>query len=121
MGRTRYVGGPALYYEGGWYYTLALWGSKDGWDTHIARSKNLVEWGKMLPKDRPFVTFDPNKTGCPLIPPERHERNASDVELCYFEGKTIIYFTGSDQTTCGDLQYAEFDGTPRELFEAFFE
>jgi alpha-L-fucosidase len=118
-GKDRYVGGPALYYEAGWYYTLALSRVKGGWDTRIARSKDLIGWEDAL-RDRPFITFDTKKTGCPLIPPTRHECNASDVELCYYKGKTIIYFTGSDQSTCGDLQYAEFDGTPQELFEAFF-
>jgi alpha-L-fucosidase len=41
--------------------------------------------------------------------------------VVYWKGKTLVYFTGSDQQLAGDLQRAEFNGTPRELFEYFFK
>lgn len=118
-GKNKYVGGPALYYEGGWYYTLYLEHIKNGYETRITRSKDLLHWND-APVNRPFVTFDPSIKNIPLIKPDITESNASDVELCYYKGKTILYFTGSDQTTAGDLQWATFDGTPRQLFEYFF-
>lgn len=118
-GKDKYVGGPALYYEGGWYYTLYLESLKPGYETRITRSRNLIDW-EDAPTNRPFVTFDPNHKNIPLIDPQISESNASDVELCYFNGKTILYFTGSDQTTGGDLQWATFDGTPEQLFAHFF-
>ncbi|NHE58423.1 alpha-L-fucosidase [Cyclobacterium plantarum] len=118
-GTDKYVGGPALYYENGWYYTLYLKSLNPGYETHITRSRDLIDW-EDAPDDRPFVTFDPNHKNIPLIDPLISESNASDVELCYFQGKTIIYFTGSDQTTGGDLQRATFDGRPEELFAHFF-
>ena len=40
--------------------------------------------------------------------------------MVYWKGKTLVYFTGGDQHAAGDLQWAEFEGTPRELFERFF-
>ena len=49
-----------------------------------------------------------------------HESNASDAEVVYWKGKTLVYSAGGDQQMAGDLQWAEFDGTPRELFERFF-
>lgn len=119
-GTHKYVGGPALYCEGGWYYTLyleALGGIQ--YETRIARSRDLIHWTD-APANRPFLTFDPNHKNLPRRPPELPETNASDAELCYFGGQTVIYFTGGDQQVCGDLQRAEFDGTPRELFERFF-
>lgn len=119
-GRDKYVGGPALYYEGGWYYTLYLQALGHGYETRITRSKDLVNW-QDAPDNRPFVSFDPSHKNIPLLNPDVSENNASDVELCYFNGKTILYFTGSDQTTAGDLQWASYDGTPRALFEHFFE
>lgn len=118
-GKDKYVGGPALYYEGGWYYTLYLEDLKKGYETRIARSKDLIRW-EDAPANRPFVTFDPSIRNIPLIDPGIHESNASDVELCYYRGQTILYFTGSDQTTAGDLQWATYKGTPRQLFEHFF-
>ncbi len=118
-GTDKYVGGPALYYENGWYYTLYLKSLNPGYETHITRSRDLVNW-EDAPEDRPFVSFDPNHKNIPLIDPSIAESNASDVELCYFKGQTILYFTGSDQTTAGDLQRATFPGTPQQLFEHFF-
>ena len=119
-GKEKYVGGPALYYEGGWYYTLYLESLKEGYETRITRSRDLIQW-EDAPADRPFVTFDTTHKNIPLIDPAISESNASDVELCYFNGKTILYFTGSDQTTAGDLQWATYEGTPRQLFEHFFK
>ena len=118
-GRDKYVGGPALYYEDDWYYTLYLEDLENGYETRITRSKDLVHW-EDAPSDRPFVTFDPSHKNIPLRPSEIVESNASDVELCYFNGQTILYFTGSDQKIGGDLQWATFDGTPSQLFEHFF-
>lgn len=118
-GKEKYVGGPALYYENGWFYTLYLEKIKMGYETRITRSKDLVTWEDAL-ASRPFVTFDPSIRNIPLIDPGIPESNASDVELCYYKGQTILYFTGSDQTTAGDLQWATYDGTPQQLFEHFF-
>ncbi len=119
-GKEKYVGGPALYYENGWYYTLYLEALKNGYETRITRSLDLRDWHD-APEDRPFVTFDPKHKNLPLLKPEVVESNASDVELCYYKGKTIIYFTGSDQSTAGDLQTAEYAGTPAQLFAHFFK
>ncbi len=119
-GREKYVGGPALYYEGGWYYTLYLESLIEGYETRIARSKDLTQW-EDAPAERAFITFDSTHQNIPLIDPAISETNASDVELCYFDKKTILYFTGSDQTTAGDLQWASYNGTPRQLFEYFFK
>ena len=119
-GTTKYVGGPALYFENGWYYTLYLEAGQEGYyDTRITRSRDLKKW-QDAPSDRPFVPVNKKKQKMPLRPPELFEKNASDAELCYFRGKTIVYFTGGDQTYAGDVQRAEFPGTPRELFEHFF-
>lgn len=119
-GEDKYVGGPALYYEGDWYYTLYLESIEGGYETRITRSKDLIHWID-APKDRPFITFDTVHKNIPLIDPAISESNASDVELCCFRGKTILYFTGSDQTTAGDLQWAIYEGKPKQLFEFFFK
>jgi len=118
-GKEKYVGGPALYYENNYYYTLYLEALDNAWETRITRSKDLVHW-EDAPLERPFITYDPTIKNMPLCKPEVHECNASDVELCYWQGKTIIYFTGGNQLFGGDLQLAEFDGTPAELLELYF-
>ncbi len=119
-GVDKYVGGPALYFEGGWYYTLYLQSLPDRYyETRVTRSHDLVHW-EDAPESRPFVTFNPENPVHPLRPPEIREQNASDAELCYWNGKTRIYYTGGDQRYAGDLQHAEFNGTPRELLESFY-
>lgn len=118
-GREKYVGGPALYFEGETYYTLYLQDLGGRWETRITRSKDLMHW-QDAPAGRPFITFDPSRANLPLRPPAVREVNASDVELCAWNGGTFIYFSGSDQQYAGDLQWAEYAGTPRALFEHFF-
>jgi alpha-L-fucosidase len=120
-GRDKYVGGPALYYEGSYYYTLYLHSLGDKrYETRVTRSKDLIHW-QDAPEGRPFMTFNPQHKNLPLRPAHISESNASDAELCEWKGKTLVYFTGSDQVIAGDLQWAEFDGTPRELLEHFYE
>jgi parallel beta-helix repeat protein len=119
-GRDKYVGGPALYYEGAHYYTLYLQSLGKGfYETRVARSKDLIQW-EDAPSERPVVTFNPKNKVHPLRPEEIRETNASDLELCYWQGKTRAYYTGGDQHLAGDLQHAEYDGSLRELLERFF-
>lgn len=119
-GRDKYVGGPALYFAHGWYYTLYLESLGNGqYETRITRSRDLLRW-QDAPAGRPFLTFNPTNRVHPLRPAHVRECNASDGEVVYWRGKTLVYFTGGDQHLAGDLQLAEFDGTPRELFESFF-
>lgn len=126
-GREKYVGGPALYFEGGWFYTLFLQdlnGYRGGtWETRVTRSRDLLHW-EDAPVERPFLapdksrTFTYNHFGRQV---EVREINASDAEICYWQGRTLVYFNGGDQQTCGDLQQAEFNGTPQALLERFYE
>ncbi len=120
-GTKKYVGGPALYREGDYYYTLYLQSlGKGRFETRITRSKDLVHW-QDAPRGRPFVTFDPKSHIHPLRPKEILECNASDAEVVFWRDRTLVYFTGGDQHFAGDLQWAQFEGAPRELFEHFFE
>lgn len=126
-GRDKYVGGPALYWEGGWFYTLYLQdlgGYAGGtWETRVTRSRDLRHW-EDAPVERPFLAPDRSRVftyhhgGRPV---QVQEINASDAEICYWQGKTLVYFNGGDQQTCGDLQRAESGGTPRQLLERFYE
>ena len=119
-GLKKYTGGPALYNENGWYYMLYLEALGGGrYETRITRSKDLKNW-QDAPTDRPFVTFNSSKHNLPLRPSHVSEINASDAELCFHKGRTLIYFTGGDQLCGGDLQWATYDGTLAELFAVFF-
>lgn len=122
-GIEKYVGGPALYFEGDWYYTLYLESLGGAYETRIARSRDLIHW-EDAPAERPFLTFEKGRTYTYWHNGEQRtveEINASDAELCAWQGKTLVYFNGGDQLSAGDLQQADFDGSPRELLESFFE
>ncbi len=118
-GKNKYVGGPALYYENNFYYLLYLEELAHGWETRIARSQDLLNW-EDAPPGRAFLAYDSSIKHLPCHTPEVCECNASDAELCYWQGKTLVYFTGGIQKIAGDLQLAEFAGTPQELLEYFF-
>ncbi len=120
-GKEKYVGGPALYFEGGYYYTLYLQDLFGAWETRVTRSRDLVHW-ENAPDDRPFLTYDRDYVWHDdLRNIDIPEVNASDAELVYYKGKTIVYFGGGDQQHWGDSQRAEFKGTPQELLESYFK
>ncbi len=120
-GTDKYVGGPALYFEGDRYYTLYLQSLGKGfYETRVTRSKDLVHW-EDAPQGRPFATYQPENRVHPIRSDKLHEKNASDVEICAWQGKTLVYYTGGEQHYAGDLQYADYPGTPRQLLEYYFK
>ncbi|MBR6471810.1 MAG: hypothetical protein IKS83_08430 [Victivallales bacterium] len=121
-GCGKYVGAPGLYWEGGFFYLLYLaetFGKYGFWDTRIARSKDLKHW-EDAPDGRSFLYPDTSHITNPELAPDVHEVNASDVELVEFDGRVRLWWNGGNQKGISDLQYAEFHGTRRQLFEAFF-
>lgn len=118
-GRDKYVGGPALYYEGGIYYTLYLQALDGYYETRITRSRDLLHW-EDAPEGRPFLACNPEHVPQPDLFPDVREISASDAELCAWQGKTRVDFYGGNQQGQGISQQAEFDGSPRELLEHYF-
>lgn len=123
-GVDKYVGGPAMYFSGGYYYVLYLnsegkYRDMNSYRTRITRSRDLITW-EDAPQNRPFVDFDPSHMLNEEERPGVFEVNASDVELCEWQGKTVAYFAGGNQRGYADVQLAEYDGTMKDLFEAFF-
>lgn len=46
--------------------------------------------------------------------------NNSDVEVCEFEGKTIIYYSWGNQQGTEFLAYARYNGPVKEFLTGFF-
>ena len=121
-GRGKYVGGPALYFHGGYYYLLYLaetFGKPGHWDTRITRSRDLENW-EDAPEGRSFVYPNHARITNPALAPEVCEINASDVEMIEYKGVVHIWWCGGNQNGVDDLQHAVFRGTQRQLLEAFF-
>ena len=119
-GTDKYVGGPALHYANGWYYTLYVESLPGGqYDNRITRSRDLVHW-QDAPAERAMIPVDPTHVPDPAHP-EVRELSASDAELCYWRGRTIVYFLSGNQQGVFGLETAEFNGTPQELLACYFE
>ncbi len=119
-GREKYTGGPEVVFTNGWYYLLYLEDLESGWETRVARSKDLVTW-EDASEDRPFLPFSEDHKNLPLHPPEVQEINASDPGLTEYNGQVIVYFTGGIQQRGGDLQWARYEGAVEGLLSSFFE
>ncbi len=79
-GTDKYVGGPALYFADGWYYTLYVHSLPRGqYETRITRSRDLVHW-QDAPEDRPVLPVVATHVPDPLHP-DVHELSASRTML----------------------------------------
>ncbi len=99
------------------------------YSTCIARSTDLINW-EHSPVN-PFMTYneyEDKKLAHPFFTPEERElidaapdTNLSDVEICEFQGRTIIYYNWGDQWDAPIfLGEAVFEGTMKELLQGFF-
>lgn len=119
-GVDKYVGGPALYFANGWYYTLYLHNLPTGqYENRITRSRDLIHW-QDAPEGRAVLPVVPTHVPDPGHP-DVHELSASDAELCFWRDKTILYFHSGNQQGVAGLEMAEFDGPPEDLLEHYFE
>ena len=129
--KDRYAGGPAIYTVGdGYYYVLYL----EMYPTYtfancIARSKDLVNWtySPINPvmmynehEDKqianPFLTVEEQRAIA-----EAADTNNSDIELCEFNGRTIIYYSWGNQRGTEFLAEASYEGPMAEFLKAWFE
>lgn len=129
--RDRYCGSPALYTVEGdpHYYVCYL----EAYPEHrfadsIARSKDLINWEYSLVNPVLMYDEEDKKIGSPFLTPEDRERidkslnfNNSDMELCEYLGRTIIYYSWGDQWGHEFLAEACYEGTMKDFLKAFFE
>lgn len=101
----RYTACPAIRFSGGYYYMIYL-EQKPGptYEPHIVRSRDLVHWESS--PFNPVIRFSPEDKiiANPNLSWEERNRiakavniNNSDIDLCEFEGKTIIYYSWGNQ------------------------
>ncbi|MBQ6420890.1 MAG: hypothetical protein IJK02_07460 [Clostridia bacterium] len=130
--KDRYAGGPAICTLPGdpYYYVLYLEAYPGPcYANCIARSKNLAEW-EYSPIN-PVLMFnerEDKQIANPFLTPHERERirraldiNNSDMELCEFNGRTVIYYSWGNQRGIEFLAEAAFEGTKKEFLTAYFE
>lgn len=129
--RDRYAGSPALYtFEGDPYYYVGYLEAYPmaRYANSLARSKDLIHW-EYSPIN-PVLMYDEEdrKIASPFLTPADRERianalniNNSDMELCEYLGRTIIYYSWGDQKGTEFLAEACYEGPMHEFLRAFFE
>ncbi len=129
--KDRYCGSPALYtVEGDPHYYV---GYLEEYPEHrfadsLARSKDLINWEYSLVNPVLMYDEEDRKIGSPFLTPEDRERidqalnmNNSDMELCEYLGRTIIYYSWGDQWGHEYLAEACYEGTMKDFLQGFFE
>ncbi len=126
--KDRYSACPALKFFDGFYYMIYL-EARPGptYQSHIVRSRDLSHW-QSSPRN-PVLAFSPEdkRIANPKLTAAQRERiakavniNNSDVDLCEFDGKVVIYYSWGNQQGVEHLAEAVYDGTLAELLLGFF-
>lgn len=130
--KDRYSGSPSLYtFEGDPYYYV---GYLEGYPEYrfaqsLARSKDLINWEySPINPILMYNEFEDKQIASAFLSPADRKRvaealdtNNSDMELCEYLGRTLIYYSWGDQRGTEFLAEAWYDGPMHELMLAFFE
>ena len=130
--KDRYSGSPSLYtFEGDPYYYV---GYLEGYPEYrfaqsLARSKDLINWEySPINPILMYNEFEDKQIASAFLSPSDRKRvaealdtNNSDMELCEYLGRTLIYYSWGDQRGTEFLAEAWYDGPMHELMLAFFE
>lgn len=130
--KERYAGSPSLYTleDDPYYYVGYLEAYPEQcYANCIARSRDLIHWEYSLVN--PVLMYDEyedKKIGSPFLTPEDRamidaalDINNSDMELCEFLGRTIIYYSWGDQLGTEFLAEACYEGSIKDFLQGFFE
>ena len=127
--KDRYTACPALrYLDDGYYYMIYL-EAKAGpsYVPYIVRSKDLVNW-ELSPLNPVLQFSDDDKViANPKLNSDQRKRiaeavniNNSDVDLCEFDRKVIIYYSWGNQQGIEHLAEAVYDGSLESFLKGFF-
>ncbi len=129
--RDLYNGGPWLRYSNGYYYLISVMILPYGrFSNYIFRTRDFRTWevgdyNPILMPDNEDKKIAPHAFD---LTPERLEEirsgyniNNSDIDMCDWQGKTIITYIVGNQLGFYYMAEAEYDGTVDELLAAYFE
>lgn len=104
-----YAACPTIRFKNGYYYLWYLGTNGDRYltfQTHVARSKNLVNWEF---SSYPYIS-----------PAEGDGVNASDFDYIVHDGKSYIYYANGDQKTWTQIKHFVVDGDISENLDDYF-
>lgn len=127
--KERYTACPVIRYYDGFYYMIHLEGAPYyRFFPYIVRSKDLISFEPGITNPIMFPS-DEDKV---IINPERYtqeeiqyiltapDTNNSDVDMCEYNGKTVIMYSWGGQSGKEFLAVADYDGTEKEFLQSFF-
>ena len=127
----RYAGGSKIYYCNGWCYHLTMVEMPGAvYCLYITRTQDFENY--QFGKYNPFIIItnddmrvaenaaDITEEMRALIP-HGYYCSPSDIDFCEFNGKTIINYIVGNQLGFAFMAEAEYDGTPQEMLENFFD
>lgn len=129
--KERYMGGPFMRFVNGWYYLISVTELPCArYTNYIYRTKDFDTWEVGL--YNPILMPDENDR---KISPRAYDltdqirkeiptgfiSSNSDIDLCLYRGKTLISYNVGNQLGFYYMAEAEYDGTPEEFFEAYFD
>lgn len=128
---NRYAGGPAIYTLPGdpHYYVFYLESYHSTYFANcVARSLDLKHW--TYSPLNPVLMFDEaedRKIGNPFLSLHEQDRiargidiNNSDLELCEFNGRTIMYYSWGCQCGVEFLAEAAYEGSMADFIHSYF-
>ena len=126
--KEKYTACPALRYLDGHFYMLYL-EARPGpaYETFIVRSKDLRRWESS--RLNPVLSFsdEDKKIANPKLTAEQKKTiaqaknlNNSDLDLCEYKGKTVIYYSWGNQQGNEFLAEAVYEGALADFLRGFF-
>ena len=130
--KERYAGSPGLYtlVDDPYYYVTYLEEyPMCCYANCIARSKDFINWEySLLNPVLMYDEYEDKKIASPFLSKDDRmlidaalDINNSDMEICEFLGRTIIYYSWGDQLGHEFLAEACYEGTMKEFLQGFFE
>ncbi|MCR5457908.1 MAG: hypothetical protein K6F14_07515 [Clostridiales bacterium] len=127
--KERYTACPVLRYVDGFYYMIYLERMPlHRYVPYIVRTKDFALFE--LGIKNPVMWFDDNDRKIYKkewmsekeieLTKNSVNINNSDLDVCEFNGKTVIMYSWGNQATQEFLAVAEYEGTLKEFFESFF-
>ena len=126
--RDRYTACPVLRYLEGQFYMIYLEAYPEWYFApHIVRSKDLKDWEGSPFNPIMWPSGEDKRIANPNLPPRLKERivkaeniNNSDVDLCEYRGKTVIYYSWGNQRGVEFLAEAVYEGPLARFLRGFF-
>jgi hypothetical protein len=126
--KEKYTACPALRFLNGYFYMIYLEARpRPTYETHIVRSKDLKRWESS--RLNPVMAFSEEDKAIlsPKLTSEQRKAiaqakniNNSDLDLCEFRGKTVIYYSWGNQQGNEFLAKAVYPGTLADFLRSYF-